>query len=756
MVTNENREETNMSAPFITLKGCRENNLKNVSLQIPKRKITIFTGVSGSGKSSIVFETIGKEAQRQLNETFSAFVRNFLPKCGEVKADHIENLSTPIIIDQKRIGGNSRSTIGTITDINPLLRVLFSRIGSPYIGKPSRFSFNDVSGMCPECEGIGKKLTVDLEKILDQSKSINEGAILLSGFGVGTWPWKIFADSGFFDNDKKISHYTPDELEKFLYGQPEKIQVADAGTMNITYEGLLVKFNRLYIKKETEVSEATKKKISKLMIEGECPLCQGKRLNQESLKCLVGGYNISELTSMQLDELIKVIETIDSKEVLPVVENLKEKITNIIDIGLGYLSLERETSTLSGGESQRIKMVKHLNSNLIDLMYIFDEPSIGLHPRDVHKLNNLLEKLRDKGNTVIVVEHDPDVIKIADYIVDVGPHAGTKGGQIVYEGSYEGLLTSGTLTGNALSNSTPVKEVVRKHEGYLELKDCNKNNLKNVSVKIPKGVLTVVTGVAGSGKSTLMKQEFLKQHKEAVLIDQSAVSANTRSNLATYSGIMDPIRKAFAKENEVNASLFSYNSEGACENCNGLGVIETELAFMENTKNTCEVCEGKRFKKEVLEYRFQEKTIIDILDMTVSEALMFFKAKAIKTKLQSIEDMGVGYLTLGQPLDTLSGGECQRLKLANEMHKDSLVYIMDEPSTGLHMSDIEKFIGIIEGIVNNGNTVVIIEHNIDIIRSADWIIDLGPEGGLKGGQIMFEGTPLELRQSKESLTAQYI
>ncbi|MGG7177889.1 ATP-binding cassette domain-containing protein [Clostridium paraputrificum] len=741
---------------FIIIKGGRENNLRNVSLKIPKRKITIFTGVSGSGKSSIVFETIGKEAKRQLNETFSAFIRNFLPKYGEVKADSIENLSIPIIIDQKRIGGNSRSTLGTISDINSLIRLLYSRVGSPYIGKANRFSFNDISGMCLECEGIGKKLSVNIDMILDKNKSINEGAILLSGHGIGTWSWRLFAESGFFDNDKKICDYTDEELEKFLYGKPEKIKLSGDSGMNMTYEGLVVRFNRLYLKKDTEVSEAAKKKLSKLMIECECPSCKGKRLNKEALSSLINGYNISDLLSMQLDELINVISTFTMEEALPIVESIKDKLTNIIDIGLGYLTLDRETSSLSGGESQRIKMVKHLNSNLVDLMYIFDEPSIGLHPRDVHRLNELLQKLRDKGNTVIVVEHDPDVIKIADYIVDVGPHAGTKGGHIVYEGTYENLLTSGTLTGNSLNNSLDVKSNPRKHNGYLEVQNCNMNNLKNVSVKIPKDVLTVVTGVAGSGKSTLIKHEFLKQNKEAVLIDQCAVSANTRSNLATYGGIMDNVRKVFAKENDVKVSLFSYNSEGACEKCNGLGVVETDLAFMENIKSTCDLCEGKRFKKEVLNYKYQNKSIIDILDMTVSEALEFFKLKSIKNKLQSIEEMGLGYLTLGQPLDTLSGGECQRLKLANELHKDSSVYIMDEPTTGLHMSDIERFIEIVENIVNNGNTVIIIEHNIDVIRRADWIIDIGPEGGTKGGEIIFEGTPLDLCKCEKSLTAKYI
>lgn len=745
-----------MDKEFIVLKGCKENNLKDVSLKIPKRKITIFTGVSGSGKSSIVFETVAKEAQRQLNETFSAFIRNFLPKYGEAKADHIENLSTPIIIDQSRLGGNSRSTLGTITDINSYLRALYSRFGSTYIGKANMFSFNDINGMCPECEGLGKKLVPNMDEILDMNKSLNEGAILLSGFGVGSWHWKIFVQSGYFDNDKKIKDYTKEELEKFLYGESHKIQIDETGTTNITYEGLMNKFNRLYLGKQGDTSEATKKKLSKLLIEDKCPLCQGRRLHQRVYDCLINGYNITDLTSMQIDELVKVIKEINEPEAEPLIKGIVEKLNNIIDIGLGYLTLDRETSTLSGGESQRIKMVKYLNSNLIDLMYIFDEPSVGLHPRDVHKLNDLLIKLRDKGNTVIVVEHDPDVIKIADYIIDVGPRAGRYGGEIVYEGSYENLLTSGTLTGNALNKALTIKENVREHKGYLEVVNGNRNNLKNVSVTIPKGILTLVTGVAGSGKSTLIKYEFLKQNKDAVLIDQSPVSANSRSSLATYSGIMDNIRKAFSKVNNVNVSLFSSNSEGACENCNGTGVIETNLAFMENIKSTCDVCEGKKFKKEVLDYRFQGKNVIEVLEMSVTEAIEFFDIKSIKTKLQSIEDMGIGYLTLGQTLDTLSGGECQRLKLASELHNKSSIYILDEPTTGLHMSDIEKFVNIIEGIVDSGNTVIIIEHNIDVIKRADWIIDMGPEGGTRGGEIIFEGTPKELCNCKESLTAKYI
>ncbi|ABS33902.1 ATP-binding cassette domain-containing protein [Clostridium botulinum] len=745
-----------MEQEFIVLKGCKENNLKDISLNIPKRKITIFTGVSGSGKSSIVFETVAKEAQRQLNETFTAFIRNFLPKYGEVKADHIENLSTPIIIDQSRLGGNSRSTLGTITDINSFLRALYSRFGSNYIGKANMFSFNDINGMCPECQGLGKKLVPNMEEIFDKSKSLNEGAILLSGFGVGSWHWKIFAQSGYFDNDKKICDYSEEELDKFLYGGPDKIKIDETGGMNITYEGLLVKFNRLYLKKEGETSEAAKKKLNKLLIEDQCPACGGKRLHQRVYGSLINGYNIADLTSMQIDELVEVVKEINDPEAEPLVKGIIEKLNNIIDIGLGYLTLDRETSSLSGGESQRIKMVKHLNSNLVDLMYIFDEPSIGLHPRDVHKLNNLLKKLRDKGNTVIVVEHDPDVIKIADHIIDVGPKAGKYGGEIVYEGTYENLLKSGTLTGNALNKSLSIKEKVRDHKGYLKVVNCNKNNLKNISVTIPKGVLTVVTGVAGSGKSTLIKHEFLKQNKNAVLIDQSPVSANSRSSLATYSGIMDNIRKAFAKANGVNASLFSSNSKGACENCNGSGIIETNLAFMENIKSTCDVCEGKKYKKEVLDYKLHGENIIEVLEMSVSDAIEFFNLRSVKAKLQSIEDMGIGYLTLGQTLDTLSGGECQRLKLASELHNESSIYILDEPTTGLHIADIEKFINIVENIVDSGNTVIIIEHNVDIIKRADWIIDMGPDGGTKGGEIIFEGTPKQLHNCQVSLTAKYI
>ena len=744
-----------MKEEYIILEGCRENNLKNVSLKIPKRKITIFTGVSGSGKSSIVFETIAKEAGRQLNETFSSFVRNFLPKYGTPKVDKIENLSTPIIIDQSRLGGNSRSTLGTITDISSYLRILYSRFGSEKLGGPNAYSFNSLQGMCPECQGIGKTMVPNLDEIVDMNKSLREGAILLSGFGIGSWYWKGFADTGYFDIDKKIKDYSKEDLELFLYGEPHKVKLV-GDTMNVTYEGLIVKFNRLYRSKQGDVSEAQSKKLSKLVKEDNCKVCNGKRLNERVYTSLINGKNISELTSMQLDELLKFIEGINIEEAKPLIKGISEKLSNIIDIGLGYLTLERETGSLSGGESQRIKMVKYLNSNLIDLMYIFDEPSVGLHPRDVDKLNSLLIKLRDKGNTVIVVEHDPDVIKIADHIVDVGPKAGRDGGQIMFEGSYEDLLTSNTLTGKALKKSLSVKEEVREHKGYFEISNANTNNLKNVSVTIPKGVLTVITGVAGSGKSTLIKTEFMKQNKKAVLIDQSPVGTNSRSSLATYSGIMDNLRKVFAKEHNLKPGIFSYNSEGACPACNGSGVIETNLAFMENMKSTCELCEGNKFKREVLEYKYEGKNIIEILEMTVVEALDFIKLKSIRSKLELINKMGIGYLSLGQTLDTLSGGECQRLKLASELDKESAVYILDEPTTGLHMADIERFIEIIEGIVNLGNTVIVIEHNVELMKRADWIIDLGPDGGSRGGEVVFEGKPMELKNCNKSITDKYL
>ncbi len=747
-----------MTEHFITIRGARENNLKSVSLQIPKHQITVFTGVSGSGKSSIVFDTIATEAQRQLTETYPAFIRNLMPRYSKPEADSIENLSVAIVIDQKRMGGNSRSTLGTITDIYSLLRLLFSRFGSPQVGLANAFSFNDTEGMCPDCEGIGKKVVVDLEKIIAKSKSLNDGAILLPFFNVGSWYWKIITLSGFFDNDKKLSDYSDEEWEILLNGNPSKVTVNYRGMdFNSDFEGLVEKFTRLYIKKDTSGhSEATRNKVEKFTTSGTCPTCRGLRLNERALSCQVNGFNIAEMTAMEVQNLKKIIDEIDDPTVLPVAASVSLQLDHLISMGLEYISLNRETTTLSGGESQRVKMVKQLGNNLTDLVYIFDEPSIGLHPRDVHRLNELLQKLRDKGNTVLVVEHDPDVIMIADHIVDVGPHAGKKGGKIVYEGSYQDLLSADTLTGKYLKHSAGLKPTVRKAGGYLQIPPVTANNLKNVSVSIPQQVMTVVTGVAGSGKSTLINHAFLSAYPDAISINQAAVNTTIRSNPATYTGIMDEIRGLFATANKVKPALFSFNSKGACTNCQGLGFTSTDLAFMESVRTVCEVCEGKRFKPEVLELTYQGKSINEVLSLTFEDANEFFSSKTLKKVLASLCDVGVGYLTLGQPLSTLSGGECQRIKLAMELHKKGSVYVMDEPTTGLHMSDIDNLLYILNRLVDNGNTVIVIEHNLEVIKNADWIIDMGPEGGKNGGQVIFEGTPTEIIQSDVSLTGKYL
>ncbi|MCI0711605.1 MAG: excinuclease ABC subunit UvrA [Chloroflexi bacterium] len=743
-----------MSQEYIEIRGARENNLKNISLRIPKRKITIFTGVSGSGKSSIVFDTIGIEAQRLLNENFSMFVRSFLPRFSQPDADAIENLNMAIVVDQKRLGGGSHSTVGTITDIYSILRRLYSHIGQPYVGYANVFSFNDPQGMCPECSGIGRKLGVDLDLFLDISKSLNEGAILFPPYAVDSWDWSICTQSGLFDNDKPLDAYTDEEMELLLYSKPYKVKSEVAGkSINLTFEGLIDRFIRKYITRDLKtMSDRTQKMVEPFMTEGPCPLCKGARLSQEALSCTINGYNIAELSCMEAGDLLEVIRDIDDPVAAPIVKMLVERVQHLVDIGLEYLSLNRETDTLSGGESQRVKIVRQLSSSLVDVMYIFDEPSIGLHPRDVHRLNELLQRLRDKGNTVLVVEHDPDVIRVADYIVDVGPNAGSHGGTIVYEGDFAGLLEADTLTGQHIKQTLPIKAQLRQPAGSLPITRARVNNLQNISVDIPVGVLTVITGVAGSGKSSLIHQVFLKQHPEAVVIDQAAVGVSTRSNPATYTGILDDVRKAFAKANDVSASLFSFNSEGACENCQGLGVIYTDLAALGEIKSPCEICEGKRFKEEVLTYKLNGKSITDVLQMTVQQALDFFDIPKVASKLQAMSDVGLDYLTLGQPLSTLSGGECQRIKLASELHKTSSIYVMDEPTTGLHKSDISKLLDIMNRLVDSGNTVIVIEHNLDVIKNADWIIDMGPEGGHKGGQVIFEGTPQELLSATHSYT----
>jgi excinuclease UvrABC ATPase subunit len=741
---------------FIEIRGARENNLKDITLRIPKRKITIFTGVSGSGKSSIVFDTIATEAQRQLFENFSMFVRNFLPKYPPPEADAIENLSMAVVVDQKRLGGGSHSTVGTITDIYTALRLLYSRVAQPYVGYSNAFSFNDPAGMCPECNGLGKKLGVVSDDFLDLEKSLNEGAVQVPMFA--GWEASAYAASGFFDNDKKLKDFTPEEMDLLLYGKDRKFKMQfGGGSMNVTYSGIIEKIERAYIRRDLKtLSERTQKAVAPYIRPRPCPLCRGARLSQAALGARIDGRNIAELAAMEIGELIPVIQRIDDAAAAPVVATLLERLRHVADIGLEYLSLNRETDTLSGGESQRIKMVKHLGSSLVDVMYIFDEPSVGLHPRDVHRLNELLQKLRDKGNTVLVVEHDPDVIRVADHVVDVGPHAGRKGGRIVFEGSYQALLRADTLTGRHLQQALPVRTEVRTPTGALPIRDARANNLRGVSIDIPAGVLTAVTGVAGSGKSSLIFEEFLRQHPEAVVIDQSAVGTSTRSNPATYTGVMDDIRKAFAAANKVDAGLFSFNSKGACENCRGSGVIYTDLAFLDGVKTPCEVCGGRRFKDEVLAYTFDGKNITEVLAMTIAQALDFFTRREIVRKLQAMSDVGLDYLSLGQPLSTLSGGECQRIKLASELHKKGSIYVLDEPTTGLHMSDITHLLAIMDRLVNAGNSVIVIEHNMDVVRNADWIIDMGPEGGSKGGRVMFEGTPMELLEAGHSLTSRYL
>jgi len=746
-----------MEQQFIEIVRARENNLKNVSLQIPKGKITVFTGVSGSGKSSIVFDTIAEEAGRQLNETYSSFVRLYLPKYSRPEVDEINNLSTAVIVDQKRLGGNARSTLGTITDINSLLRLFFSRFAKPHLGYSNAYSFNDPSGMCKACEGIGRTMTLNLETAIDMDKSLNEGAILLPGYGVGSWQWKTYAESGFFDNDKKIKNYSKTELEQLLYAESQKVSMTYQGNeFNGTYEGIAVRFMRQNINRDKDTSEKVAKKLKDFTTTGTCQKCHGKRYNEKVLASKISGYSIYDLTAIQLDKLVAVLQEITFPEAKPILDGVIDRLQNLCDIGLGYMDLTRETPTLSGGESQRVKMVKYLSSNLTGLMYIFDEPSTGLHPRDVYRLNELLVKLRDKGNTVIVVEHDPDVIQIADYIVDVGPKAGTAGGEIMYCGSYEGLLSSDTVTGKYLMRKMEVNQAPRSATEFLESQKSNLHNLKNVSLRVPKSVFTVVTGVAGSGKSTLVNQVFVKDFPEAIRIDQSAVHANVRSNPATFSDIMTPIRKLFSDANQVSGGLFSYNSEGACDACGGKGNIEINLSFMDTIEVVCNECQGSRFKQEVLQYFYKEKNIVDIMEMTVIEAVQFFETKDIQKKLMSLENVGLGYLTLGQPLNTLSGGECQRLKIAKELGKKGNIYILDEPTTGLHMADVANILSIIHQLVDKGNTVIVIEHNLDVMRNADWVIDLGPGGGSNGGEILYEGAAAGISTVERSVTAQYL
>ncbi|WP_232664410.1 ATP-binding cassette domain-containing protein [Pseudonocardia sp. TRM90224] len=743
---------------YLTVTGARENNLRDVSVRVPKRAITTFVGVSGSGKSSLVFDTIAAEAQRQLNETFSAFVRGFLPKLGQPDADMIENLSTAIVVDQKRLGGGSRSTLGTISDINPLLRLLFSRRSVPHVGYGYAFSFNE-AGMCPECNGIGRKVALDHSAMFDRTKSLNEGAILHRDFAVDSWYWHVYAQSGKFDNDKPLRDYTDAEWQLLLFGGPEKVTLADPGrkAIKMDFEGVETKFNRLFIAAdENGASERKKETVAKFTTSVRCPGCAGTRLNEPARTATVDGHTLPSLTAMDLSSLHDLLPSLASPETAPLVAEATKRVGALIDMGLSYLTLDRETSTLSGGESQRIKMVRHLGSSLVDVMYVFDEPTIGLHPRDVGRMTDLMARLRDKGNTVLVVEHDTDVIVASDHVVELGPRAGSDGGQIVYEGDVAGLATSGTLTGEFLHRPVIAKVDVRAPSGHLQVKAASANNLRGFDLEVPLGVLVAITGVAGSGKSTLVREVLLPQHPDTIVVDQSAVSTSIRSTPATWTGVMDSIRKFYAKHTGVKPALFSFNSEGACPTCNGLGAVYTDLAFLDGVRSTCGDCDGRRYTEEVLALTVDGRSISDALDMTAEQAVEFFPARDIRRRLQAVVDVGLGYLTLGQPLSTLSGGECQRLKLASRLHEEGNVYVLDEPTTGLHMSDCGHLLGLLDRLVDGGSSVIVVEHNLDVIAHSDWVIDLGPEGGDGGGKIVFEGPPAELITAPGSYTGEHL
>jgi excinuclease ABC A subunit len=739
----------------IIIQGLCQNNLKNISLEIPKEKIVVFTGVSGSGKSSIVFDTIAAESQRQMNETYTAFMRGRLPKYEKPKVDKIENLSASVIIDQTRLGGNARSTVGTISDMYSALRLLYSRIGEPYVGTASYFSFNDPNGMCPECSGIGKVMKLDILPMIAQDKSWNEGMVDLPAFHVNNWYWKQYTGSGLFDLDKKWCDYTKREQNLLLYGAEEQ----GGKRVNKQVEGIHNMMNRLLLKRDSsEMGVASMKRLTNLINQTECPLCHGKRLNSAALSCKVAGYAIDEMCEMEFTNLRSVLQTITDPRGSSVVNSLITALTRMIDIGLPYLSFNRESSSLSGGEAQRLKLVRYMGSALTGMTYIFDEPSTGMHPRDVHRMTKLLRSLRDKGNTVLVVEHDKDVISIADEVVDVGPLAGRNGGNILYQGSFPELLTSGTLTGNAMQLQTPVKAKPRKPKEFLPIRDANIHNLKNVSIDIPLNVLTVVTGVAGSGKSSLIRDVFAAQYAErVVLVDQSPVTATGRSTPATFLCFFDHIRKKMAEENGVDAALFSFNSKGACPVCSGRGVIVTELVFMDPVTTECEACGGSRYSNEALSYSYHDKNIVDILNMSAEEAVEFFAdCPKIRKWLDAMVEVGLPYLSLGQPLSTLSGGERQRVKLAKYLHNKGNIYVLDEPTTGLHASDVQAIMKLLDGFVKRGNTVIVIEHNMDVVKQADYVIDIGPDGGTAGGEVVFTGTPQEMVNNSESITAKYL
>ena len=769
----------------IRVRGARENNLKDIDVEIPKRRLTVFTGVSGSGKSSLVFGTIAAESQRMINETYSAFVQGFMPTLARPDVDVLEGITTAIIVDQERMGANSRSTVGTATDANAMLRILFSRLGEPHIGSPQAFSFNVASvsgagavtiergggaptkerrefsvtgGMCPRCEGMGTVNDIDLAQLYDDSKSLNGGALTIPGYTADGWGVRIYAGSGFVDGDKPIRDYTEQERHDFLYREPTKVKIGD---MNLTYEGLVPRVQKSMLSKDREAMQPhIRAFVDRAVTFTTCPDCGGTRLNEGARSSRIAGINIADACAMQISDLAEWVRALDEPSMAPLLNTLQHIFDSFSEIGLGYLSLDRPAGTLSGGEAQRTKMIRHLGSSLTDVTYVFDEPTIGLHPHDIERMNALLLRLRDKGNTVLVVEHKPEAIAIADHVVDLGPRAGTEGGRVMFEGTVEGLRASDTLTGRHLDDRAAVKDSVRASTGTLEVRGATSHNLKNVDVDIPLGVLTVLTGVAGSGKSSLIHGS-VSGREGVVSIDQGAIKGSRRSNPATYTGMLEPIRKAFAKANGVKPALFSANSEGACPNCNGAGVIYTDLGVMASVATTCEVCEGKRFDAAVLDYHLAGKDISEVLGMPVTEALEFFgsgeaKIAAVHAIVARLADVGLGYISLGQPLTTLSGGERQRLKLASHLGEKGGVYVLDEPTTGLHLADVENLLGLLDRLVDAGKSVIVIEHHQAVMAHADWIIDLGPGAGHDGGSIVFEGTPAELVAGRSTLTGEHL
>ncbi|TCP56146.1 excinuclease UvrABC ATPase subunit [Tamaricihabitans halophyticus] len=774
------------SHDLIRVHGARENNLKDVSVELPKRRLTVFTGISGSGKSSLVFSTIAAESQRMINETYSAFVQGFLPTLPRPEVDVLDGLTTAIIVDQERIGGDPRSTVGTITDTGVLLRVLFSRLGKPHVGSPQAFSFNVASisgagavtferggrnirerrefslvgGMCPRCEGMGRVSDFDLSALYDESKSLNDGALLIPNYTGDSWYGTIFRQSGFHDPDKPIRKYTKRELNDLLYKEQTRIKVQG---VNVWYEGLIPRIQKSMLSKDRDALQPhIRAFVDRAITFDTCPDCAGTRLSETARSSKIDGINIAEANAMQLSDLAEWVRARPESTgtVAPLLEKLAQTLDFFVEIGLGYLSLDRPSSTLSGGEAQRTKMIRHLGSSLTDTTYVFDEPTTGLHPHDVQRMNDLLLRLRDKGNTVLVVEHEPDVIEIADHIVDLGPGAGTDGGTVCFEGTVEGLRASETMTGRHLDDRTAVKDEVRERTGALEIRGASTHNLRDVDVDVPLGVLCVVTGVAGSGKSSLMHGSVAGLD-EVIAVDQTPIRGSRRSNPATYTGLLDPIRKAFAKAGGVKPGLFSANSDGACPGCNGVGVLYTDLAMMAGASVTCEECDGKRFQPSVLEYTFGGKNISEVLAMSVAEAAEFFgegeaRIPAAHKILERMDQVGLGYLRLGQPLTTLSGGERQRLKLATHMGDKGGVYILDEPTTGLHLADVEQLLGLLDRLVDAGKSVIVIEHHQAVMAHADWIIDIGPGAGHEGGQVIFEGTPATLVADRGTLTGQHL